>query len=62
MRAERVERHDAPPLVASVYHLVHGTDAAAYDAAFEAGLIGLDVRVTRTGPWAPYAFAPEPIA
>ena len=60
VRAERTGRHDAPPLVASVYHLVRNDDTASYEAAFEAGQARLTgVRVTRSGPWAPYAFAPE---
>jgi len=60
VRAERAERHDTPPLLASVYHLVRAVDADAYDAAFDAALPRLTgIRLTRSGPWAPYAFAPE---
>ena len=58
--AERVERHQNPPLVASVYHLLARGSAPAYTAAVERAARALpDVRVTVSGPWAPYAFAPE---
>jgi hypothetical protein len=58
--AERVERHQAPPLVASVYHLLARGTAAAYLAAVEEAARDLPgIRVTVSGPWAPYAFAPE---
>jgi hypothetical protein len=58
VRAERVTRHDTPPLLASVYHLIDRGAAAAYRAAVDhAGLA--PVRVTASGPWPPYAFAPE---
>jgi hypothetical protein len=61
--AERVERHDAPPLVASVFHLVPRGDAAAYTDAVEAAAGALrDVRISVSGPWAPYAFAPDALA
>jgi hypothetical protein len=63
VRAERVERHDAAPLVASVYHLVRSEDAAAYEAAFDAAApSALPVRALRSGPWPPYAFAAEVLA
>jgi len=57
---ERVERHDTPPLVASVYHLLPRGAAAAYTAAVEDAVAHLPgLRVTISGPWAPYAFAPD---
>jgi Gas vesicle synthesis protein GvpL/GvpF len=60
VRAERVQRHDAAPLLASVYHLVDRGAAAAYLAAVARGAAALTpVRVTAAGPWPPYAFAPE---
>jgi len=63
VRAERAERHDTPPLLASVYHLVRAVDADAYDAAFDAVVPRLPgIRLTRSGPWAPYAFVPERLA
>ncbi len=58
VRAERVTRHDAPPLLASVYHLVDRGAAAAYQAAIDDATLD-SVRVVATGPWPPYAFAPE---
>ena len=62
LRAERIERHGAPgPLVGTAYHLIPRSQAGAYLEALEAarGRIG-DRRVAATGPWPPYAFAPEP--
>lgn len=57
--AERVERHDTRPLVASVYHLVARGTGAAYSAAVDEAARQLaGVRVTVSGPWAAYAFAP----
>src|SRR5207237_3669483 len=58
VRAERVARHDAPPLLASVYHLIDRGAAAAYQAAIERAALG-SVRLVASGPWPPYAFAPE---
>ena len=58
VRAERVTRHDTPPLLASVYHLIDRGAAAAYGAVVERAEAGT-VRVVATGPWPPYAFAPE---
>jgi hypothetical protein len=58
--AERVERHQTPPLVASVYHLLARGTAAAYTAAVEDAARDLrGIRVTVSGPWAAYAFAPD---
>ncbi len=60
VRAERVEHHVLPPLLASVFHLVERGQAAPYAAAVEAAAAGLgSVRVAATGPQPPYAFAPE---
>jgi hypothetical protein len=62
LRAERIERHGAPgPLVGTVYHLIQRAQAGAYLEALEAarGRIG-GRRIAATGPWPPYAFAPEP--
>jgi len=58
VRAERVTRHDTPALLASVYHLIDRGGAAAYQAAVQSADLGT-VRVVATGPWPPYAFAPE---
>jgi len=62
LRAERIERHGAAgPLVGTAYHLIPRAQAGAYLEALEAarGRIG-GRRVAATGPWPPYAFAPEP--
>jgi hypothetical protein len=61
VRAERAERHRTPPLVASVYHLVDRGRSAAYRTAIRraAGAVR-GVRLRVSGPWPPYAFAPEP--
>jgi hypothetical protein len=62
VRAERVTRHDAPPLLATVHHLVDRGAADAYRAAVERGAAALAPRsVVVSGPWPPYAFAPEAI-
>jgi len=58
VRAERVTRHDRPPLLASVHHLIDRGDAAAYQAAVERATLDA-IRLVATGPWPPYAFAPE---
>jgi hypothetical protein len=63
VRAEQAQRHDAPPLLASVYHLVDRGRAAAYVGAVAAGADALaPTRAIASGPWPPYAFAPEPLA
>jgi hypothetical protein len=62
LRAERIERHEAAgPLLGTAYHLIARTQTAAYRATLEAARerIGGRRRVTATGPWPPYAFAPE---
>jgi Gas vesicle synthesis protein GvpL/GvpF len=59
VRAERVTRHDAPPLLASVYHLIDRGASAAYLSAVERAGGPTPVRIVVTGPWPPYAFAPE---
>lgn len=57
-RAERIERHTEPGLLASVYHLIDRGSAAAYGAAVRrAELHGLHVSVS--GPWPAWSFAPE---
>ena len=60
LRAERIERHAAGPLLGTAYHLVLREGTAAYLAAVEEarGRIG-ERRIVATGPWPPYAFAPE---
>ncbi|HET9212278.1 MAG TPA: GvpL/GvpF family gas vesicle protein [Thermoanaerobaculia bacterium] len=61
LRAERIERHEAAgPLLGTAYHLILRGEAGAYLSTLEAaqGRIG-GRRVAATGPWPPYAFAPE---
>jgi Gas vesicle synthesis protein GvpL/GvpF len=61
IRDERVEPSEAPPLLASVYHLVDRGQTRAYRRAVKEIACRLDdIRVVSSGPWAPYAFAPEP--
>lgn len=61
VRASRAERHDRPPLVASVYHLVPKSEARAYRAALSRASRALSrVEVKASGPWPPYAFAELP--
>ena len=58
VRAERIERHSEPGLLASVYHLIDRGAAAEYQRiAGHAHLEGLRVRVS--GPWPAWSFAPE---
>ncbi len=63
VRAERIERHERPPLLASVYHLVRRGDSKRYLAAVAAASARLaGVRVSPSGPWPAYAFAPDAVA
>jgi hypothetical protein len=63
VRGERRERHGKAPLVASVYHLVPHGGLDAYRAAVEAAASREPrIRVTASGPWPPYAFAPDELA
>lgn len=63
VRAERVERHDAPPLLATVYHLVDRGRSAEYLAWLDrAASHAHPVRLRASGPWPAYAFVPEPAA
>jgi hypothetical protein len=58
VRAERVERHSEPGLLASVYHLIDRGSAEKYSRAVEkTRLEGLSVTVS--GPWPAWSFAPE---
>ena len=57
VREERVERHDRPPLLATVQHLVPRGASARYLAVIEAaGPRLVPWRVSTSGPWLPYAF------
>jgi len=60
VREERVERHDRPPLLATVQHLVRRGAGARYVDVVNAARDGLQPwRVSVTGPWLPYAFAED---
>lgn len=60
LRAERIERHEAGPLLGTAYHLVLRGQDGAYREALEAARERIGGRrVAATGPWPPYAFAPE---
>ena len=58
VRAERVERHSEPGLLASVYHLID--KGAAREYARLADTVKLEsLRVLVNGPWPAWSFAPE---
>lgn len=61
LRAERIERHeDGGPLIGTAYHLIPRSQAAAYLDVLEAARARIGGRrVAASGPWPPYAFAPE---
>jgi hypothetical protein len=60
LRAERIERHAAGLLLGTAYHLVPREETAAYLAAVEEARTQIGGRrIAATGPWPPYAFAPE---
>jgi len=63
VREEHVESHRRPPLVASAYHLVPRASLDLYRARLDAAVAReVSLRVTVSGPWPPYAFAPGEIA
>jgi len=62
VRGERRERHERPPLLASVYHLVPRESVDAYRAAVASAAEDAGVHVTISGPWPAYAFAPDDLA
>jgi Gas vesicle synthesis protein GvpL/GvpF len=63
LRAERIERHEAAgPLLGTAYHLVPSGEAGTYFTTLEAAKKRIGGRrVAATGPWPPYAFAPEAV-
>jgi hypothetical protein len=63
LRAERIERHaDSGPLLGTAYHLVTRAQTGDYLAVLEAAKERLGgLRIAATGPWPPYAFAPEAV-
>ncbi|HEU5193755.1 MAG TPA: GvpL/GvpF family gas vesicle protein [Methylomirabilota bacterium] len=57
VRAERAERHDRPPLLATVQHLVPRGAGGRYVAVVDDCRTRLTAcRISVTGPWLPYAF------
>ncbi len=62
LRAEKIRRHDAGRLLGTAYHLVPRPRTDAYLAALEHARSRLaGRRIAATGPWPPYAFAPEAV-
>ena len=58
IRAERVEPHEQPGLIASVYHLIDRGASADYRRAVESAALD-GIRLSLSGPWPPWSFAPE---
>ena len=56
VREERVEHRGG---VSSVYHLIPRSSSDAYRHAVQASAASAGLRLTVSGPWAPYAFAAE---
>ncbi len=56
---ERIKRHDRDTLALTAYHLIKRGAAADYRRVLEAESARLGVRILASGPWPPYAFAPE---
>jgi Gas vesicle synthesis protein GvpL/GvpF len=60
VREERVERHDRPPLLATVQHLIaRGTGPRYLEVSHAARASVGPWRVSVSGPWLPYAFSDE---
>src|SRR4029434_8216340 len=60
IRAQRIERHESPPLIASVHHLIERGQGEGYAAVLHAGTAELvDAAVAVSGPWPAYAFTSE---
>jgi hypothetical protein len=60
VREERAERHDRPPLLATVQHLIPRGASGRYIDAIDAARESLRPwRVSVTGPWPTYAFVEE---
>jgi Gas vesicle synthesis protein GvpL/GvpF len=58
IRGERIEAHEQPGLIASVYHLIDRGASAGYRQAVEGAALD-GVRLSVSGPWPPWSFAPE---
>ncbi|HEU4366932.1 MAG TPA: GvpL/GvpF family gas vesicle protein [Methylomirabilota bacterium] len=60
VREERAERHDRPPLLATVQHLVERGACGRYVEEVDSARAALAPwRVSVSGPWLPYAFGEE---
>jgi hypothetical protein len=60
IRAEVAERHDRPPLLATVQHLVRRGTSTRYLEHVDAARDDVKPwRVSATGPWLPYAFGED---
>jgi hypothetical protein len=57
--AERIARHDQGALILTAYHLIPRGAAATYRRLLRRHADALLGRVVLSGPWPPYAFAPE---
>lgn len=62
LRAERVKGANQPPLRASVFHLIPRGGAQDYQARLRALPTPPGMRWLATGPFPPYAFAPEELS
>lgn len=58
IRAERLERHSEPGLLASVYHLVDRGASSSYQR-LASGFRIEGLRLLVSGPWPAWSFAPE---
>lgn len=58
VRAERVEPHDEPGLLASVYHLIDRGTAPRYQQIVRDTPLG-SLSASVSGPWPAWSFAPE---
>lgn len=57
--AERIVRHDVGPLLLTAYHLIPRGKAPTYRRLLQRHAAALGLRAAASGPWPPYAFAPE---
>jgi Gas vesicle synthesis protein GvpL/GvpF len=62
-RAEVATEHEAAPLLLTLHHLVLSSQIDEYRQAVAGAAADLaPLRVATTGPWSPYAFAPEELS
>lgn len=59
VKGERVEWHDGPALVASIYHLVPRARQQEYLGAMAAVARSKGLKLLVSGPWLPFAFAED---